>query len=85
MAAALVIASFFMLHTGARADALCLREAFVEGGELSLWPPGARCSFGEPAREGVVLHPAFVGIALLVVVAAVVAWWKPRNAVRFGP
>mgnify|MGYP000188559448 CR=1 FL=1 len=50
---ALAAGSFAYLHTGARADALCDRKYFVSGGETSLWPPGARCSYGLPEQTSV--------------------------------
>ena len=81
--AALLTAAFLVLHTGARGDRLCEREVFVRGGELSLWPPGTRCTYGEPAQTGVELHPIFVTVLLVVAVAAVVLvprMRRPRRA-----
>ena len=56
-----VVGTFVFWHSGARAAALCERERFVSSGSLSLWPPGARCTFGEPAWHDTLLNPWFVG------------------------
>jgi hypothetical protein len=52
------------MHSGARAAGLCLRERFVGDGALSFWPPGARCTFGEPAIQDTVIDPRLVTAAL---------------------
>ena len=73
-ALALVMA-FVVLHSGARAEDLCERERFVRAGSLSLWPPGARCSFGEPAIEETLVNSWFVlgALGIVIVVIATVA------------
>jgi hypothetical protein len=70
--AVVVVASFAFWHSGARAAAVCEREAFVGSGTLSAWPPGARCTFGEPETSDTFLNPWFFGTLLLVLVLACV-------------
>ena len=69
---ALLAGAFAFLHSGARAAALCERERFVHSGELSLWPPGARCSYGEPEIQDILINPwfgmAIIAVALLLLV-----------------
>ena len=59
VAALLIVSSFAFWHSGARADALCEDERFVRSGALSTWPPGASCTFGEPAATDTLLNPWF--------------------------
>jgi hypothetical protein len=66
----LIVASFAFWHSGARADGLCERERFVGSGALSAWPPGARCTYGEPATSDTLLNPWFFGTLLLVLLLA---------------
>jgi hypothetical protein len=75
---------FAFMHSGSRAAALCERDggSFAEG--LSLWPPGARCSGGEPERTWTTVAPevplAIPGVALLVFGGAAIAGWgAPRR------
>jgi len=72
LGAGVVSVAFVFLHTGARADDVCERERFVPADGLSLWPPGARCSFGEPQKTDVLINPwlALVVVAMLVGMAA---------------
>lgn len=72
LGAGVVSVSFVFLHTGARADDVCERERFVPADGLSLWPPGARCGFGEPQRTDVLVNPwlALVVVAILAGMAA---------------
>ncbi len=62
--------SFLFWHSGARADGPCERERFVSSGELSLWPPGATCTYGEPATSDTLLNPWFFGALLPVLLVA---------------
>jgi hypothetical protein len=64
-----LVAAFVFLHTGARASATCRRERFVPGGDLSLWPPGVRCTYGEPAVSDVVISGWFWLAATAIVIA----------------
>jgi hypothetical protein len=65
-----VAAAFAFMHTGARGRALCRDNGFSGTASLSLWPPGARCSGGEPEISRVELDPSFAlalpAVALLV-------------------
>jgi hypothetical protein len=71
----LLAGAFLFLHTGERADAVCMSERFVTADGVSLWPPGTRCTYGEPASTdvlvnwwlGVVLGAVLVGSAAVVV------------------
>ena len=47
----------------------CRRELFVPGGDLSLWPPGVRCTYGEPAMQDVVFNGWFWFAATAIVIA----------------
>jgi hypothetical protein len=79
-----VLGTFVFWHSGARAAALCERERFVRSGSFSLWPPGARCTYGEPALHDTLLNPWFVGAVFAVIpLALLFAEWL-SNAVR-GP
>jgi hypothetical protein len=69
LGALVVAAAFVFLHTGARADAVCERERFVPTDGLSLWPPGMRCSFGEPEQTDVLINPWWLGLLLVVALA----------------
>jgi len=62
----LVVAAFVFWHTGGRAGSLCERERFVPGGDLSLWPPGAACTYGEPSETDVFINPWFLGTLLVI-------------------
>ena len=65
---ALVVAAFVFWHSGERAGALCLRERFVSSGDLSLWPPGARCTYGLPATHDTLLNPWLFATAFALAV-----------------
>jgi hypothetical protein len=77
VSAGVVAAAFVFLHTGARADGVCERERFVPADGLSLWPPGARCSFGEPQATDVLFNP-WLALVVLVLVAGMVATYGRR-------
>jgi len=68
------VLAFAFWHSGGRAGAVCERHVFVSSGSLSLWPPGARCEFGEPAMHDTYFNPWFVmsvfGAAVLLAAAA---------------
>ena len=77
------VALFVFWHSGARAGALCERERFVSSGSLSLWPPGARCTFGEPALHDTLLNPWFLATVIAVGAIAVLAdaLRRPRHTI----
>jgi hypothetical protein len=68
---------FVFLHTGSRASNLCARDGSVVPEGLSAWPPGARCSGGEPVRADTKFDTTVLlvvpGIALLAFGAAAIA------------
>jgi hypothetical protein len=68
LSALLFAGAFLFLHTGERADGVCKRERFVSADGVSLWPPGARCTFGEPLRTDVLVNP-WLGLVLVTVLA----------------
>jgi hypothetical protein len=61
--ALIALAAFVWLHSGGPADAACERSRFVPSSGFSAWPPGARCSYGEPVRTDVVLNGWFAAVA----------------------
>jgi hypothetical protein len=73
LGALLTVGAFVFWHSGGRADALCMRERFVSWAEFSLWPPGARCTFGEPAMHDTFVNPLFPGTVWVVLVLVAVA------------
>jgi hypothetical protein len=75
----LLVGAFLFLHTGARADGVCMRELFVPAGGVSLWPPGTSCTYGEPARTDVLVNWWF-GVVLGAVLVGSVAALGPRSA-----
>ena len=77
---ALVAAAFVFWHSGSRAGALCLRERFVSSGDLSLWPPGARCEFGLPVQSDTLLNTWFFATAFALAVIFVLV-----DTVRSSP
>jgi hypothetical protein len=76
--AGVVAVAFVFLHTGARADDVCERGRFVPADGLSLWPPGARCSFGEPQRTEVLFNP-WLALMVLAILADMVATYGRRS------
>ena len=54
------------MHSGARAENLCAAKGFSGTGSLSLWPPGARCTGGEPEIERTAFDPVFILPAVAV-------------------
>jgi hypothetical protein len=70
-AAGLVMAvgAFVVLHSGAPGDATCERSRFVPSSGFSAWPPGARCSFGEPVRTDVIVNAWFAAVVVVLIVA----------------
>jgi hypothetical protein len=81
-AACLLIAAFVWLHTGALGDSTCERARFVPSSSgFSVWPPGVRCTYGEPARTDVVVNGWFaVVLGVVLVVFAVAGAISPRRA-----
>jgi hypothetical protein len=59
---------FLFLQTGERAHGVCMSERFAAADGVSLWPPGVRCTFGEPARTDVLVNP-WLGLVLVTLVA----------------
>jgi hypothetical protein len=74
----LIGGAFLFLHTGERAADVCMSERFAPSDGVSLWPPGARCSYGEPVRTDVVVNWWFVLVSATVL-AGVVAL-RPGSA-----
>lgn len=68
LSALLLAGAFLFLHTGERAEGVCKRERFVPADGVSLWPPGARCTFGDPSRTDVLVNP-WLGLVLVAVLA----------------
>ena len=70
-----VAAAFAYMHTGARAERLCNTHGFSGTGSLSAWPPGARCTGGEPRIEATYFDPVFIlpAIVILMLGGGVVA------------
>jgi hypothetical protein len=75
----LLAGAFLFLHTGARADGVCMRERFVQADGVSLWPPGTRCTYGEPARTDILVNWWF-GVVLGAVLVASAVVLGPRPA-----
>jgi hypothetical protein len=65
------VGAFVFWHSGGRADALCTDHAFVPSDGLSLWPPGAACTYGEPATTDTLLNPLFFITVVIPLVAGV--------------
>jgi hypothetical protein len=65
-----VAAAFAYMHTGVRAERLCNNHGFSETGSLSAWPPGARCTGGEPRIERTYFDPVFILPAIVVLMLA---------------
>jgi hypothetical protein len=74
-AVAVFAAAFLYMHTGARAENLCSAHRFSGPGSFSLWPPGARCSGGEPEIERTYFDPVFIlpAVAILMLAAGALA------------
>jgi hypothetical protein len=53
-----------LLHSGEPGDAACERSRFVRSSGFSAWPPGARCSYGEPVRTDVIVNGWFAGVVV---------------------
>jgi hypothetical protein len=79
LCALLLVGAFVFLHTGERADGVCMSERFVTADGASLWPPGTRCTFGEPARTDVLVNPWFA-LALITALVGSVVSLGPRSA-----
>jgi hypothetical protein len=67
----LIGGAFLFLHTGGPAEDVCMSERFAGSDGVSLWPPGTRCSYGEPARTDVVVNWWFVLASAAVLAGAV--------------
>jgi hypothetical protein len=67
------VGAFAWLHTGAPGDAACERSRFVGSDGFSAWPPGARCSYGEPVRTDVIVNEWFVAVVGVLLMVFVVA------------
>jgi hypothetical protein len=79
LGALLFAGAFLFLHTGERADEVCTRERFVSADGISLWPPGTRCTFGEPSRTDVLVNP-WLGLVLVAVLAGCAVGVRRRPA-----
>jgi len=81
-----IVGAFVLLHTGARASALCARDGAAVPDGLSLWPPGTRCAGGEPVRTNVKFDTSVLfvipSVTLLAFGAAAIA--RPAQRER-GP
>ena len=82
-ASLLIACSFAFWHSGAGADALCKHERFVSAARVSVWPPGASCTFGEPATTDTLLNPWFFGTLLLVLPLALEAFESHGATISF--
>jgi hypothetical protein len=68
----IAVTAFVLLDSGAPGDATCERSRFVRSSGFSVWPPGARCSYGEPVRTDIIVNgwfAAVVGVLGLFAVA----------------
>ena len=74
------VGAFVWLHTGAFGDASCERSRFVDSSGFSAWPPGARCSYGEPVRTDVIVNGWFAAVVCVLVVAFAVACGGPSTS-----
>jgi uncharacterized Zn-binding protein involved in type VI secretion len=73
-ACSIVLAGAFVwLHAGAPDDATCERSRFVDSDGFSAWPPGARCSYGEPRQTDVIVNGWFAAVVGGLAVALVIA------------
>ena len=83
LVAAILLGGLFVhFHSGDNAAETC----YVGGSSLpegkSLWPPGVRCSGGEPVFEVVRVNWAFEALAPMVIVALIVACTLAVRRVR---
>jgi hypothetical protein len=85
--AALVV--FVFAHTGSRAAELCARDGSAVPDGLSLWPPGARCSGGEPVhtstRFNEIVVLAVPTVAMMVFGAAAIGGSVAATRDKTGP
>lgn len=73
------VAAFVLLHSGTIGDTACERSRFVSSDGFSAWPPGARCSYGEPARTDVIVNGWFAAVVGVLVVVLAVAGPTSRH------
>jgi hypothetical protein len=80
---------FVFAHTGSRAAELCARGGSAVPDGLSLWPPGARCSGGEPlhtsTRFNEIIVLAVPAIAMMVFGAAAIGGSISASRGKPGP
>jgi hypothetical protein len=69
----IAVGAFVWLHSGAPGDVTCERSRFVRSSGFSAWPPGARCSYGEPVRSDVVVNGWFAAVVGVLVFMFAVA------------
>jgi hypothetical protein len=76
-----IVGAFLFLHSGPRAAAVCERARFVDSGSLSVWPPGADCTYGEPATTDTLINDWFwlVTVAVLMLGGGAVAVVSPAR------
>ena len=58
------VGAFVWLHSGVPGDATCERSRFVRSSGFSVWPPGARCSYGEPVRTDIIVSGWFAAVVV---------------------
>jgi hypothetical protein len=62
----MALGAFVWLHSGAPGDATCERSRFVRSTGLPAWPPGTRCSYGEPVRTDIIVTGWFAAVVVVV-------------------
>lgn len=67
----IAVGAFVWLHSDARGDAACQRALFVSSDGFSAWPPGARCTYGLPARTDVVMNGWFAAVIVVLILTFV--------------
>jgi hypothetical protein len=68
----IAVGAFVWLHSGTPGDAACEGSRFVPSSGFSAWPPGARCTYGLPARTDVVVNGWFAAVVGMLIIALVV-------------
>jgi hypothetical protein len=76
----IAVGAFVWLHSDARGDAACRRALFVPSDGFSAWPPGARCTYGLPARTDVVMNGWFAAVIVVLILTFVGALMAIRSA-----
>jgi hypothetical protein len=81
---AFALALFVFLHTGPRAESVCVAEGSYRTGTLSLWPPGNECAGpAPPATTVVVFDDGYWGVlgfaTVLLAAVAMIATARVRR------